>query len=90
MCFAAGRKAFCQSSHCCTLIGTELTDNGLCGSSVGSTKDLGLNRYCVKLSMRQPGVSPGKLWWTKGQDPREGFNSLFRLDDCYQGCWLFP
>ena len=32
-------------------------------------------------------VSPGQWWWTKGQDPREGFNSLFRVD-CYQGCWL--
>ena len=32
-------------------------------------------------------VSPRKRGWTKGQDPREGLNSLFRVD-CYQGCWL--
>ena len=32
-------------------------------------------------------VSPGKRQWTKGRDPREGLNSLFRVD-CYQGCWL--
>ena len=31
-------------------------------------------------------VSPGKQWWIKGQDPREGFNSVFRVD-CYQD-WL--
>ena len=32
-------------------------------------------------------VSPGRRWWTKGRDPREGLNSLVRVD-CYQGCWL--
>ena len=32
-------------------------------------------------------ISPGKWWWTRGWDPREGFNSAFRVD-CYQGCWL--
>ena len=32
-------------------------------------------------------LSPKKRRWTKGQDPREGLNSLFRVD-CYQGCWL--
>ena len=32
-------------------------------------------------------LSPGKRWWTNGQNPRKGFNSLFRVD-CYQSCWL--
>ena len=32
-------------------------------------------------------ISPGKRWWTKGWYPREGFNSLCRVD-CYRGCWL--
>ena len=32
-------------------------------------------------------VSPGKQRRPKGRDPREGLDSLFRID-CYQGCWL--
>ena len=35
-------------------IGTRLLDDWLRASSVRSTKDLGLNRYLVEISVRQP------------------------------------
>ena len=34
-------------------------------------------------------VSPKKREWTKGWNPRESLNSLFRVD-CYEGCLLCP
>ena len=36
------------------LVGTRLIDDWLRESSIGSTKDLRLNRYLVEMPMRQP------------------------------------
>ena len=46
-------------------VGIGLTDDWLCGSSVGSMKDLQLNRYLIELSMRPSLVLTGVV----GCDP---------------------
>ena len=43
------------------LIHTGLIDDWLRGSTVGSTNNLGLSRYFVKLSMRQPPTTTDSL-----------------------------
>ena len=58
-------------------------------NTLASLVDLDSRSYLRQFTSGDTGksVSPGKWWWSKGWNPREGVNSLFRVY-CYRACWL--
>ena len=54
-------------------------------AKTSASQDLDLRSWLFR--QLSSGNTGKNVWWTKGWDPREGFNSSFRVE-CCQGCWL--